>query len=168
LELFRITRTRKGSLMSSLLNEAKEMAKRWIDEQTSLFDLLTTLPEHVFEDDLVGLKAPSSSTKLAKKSAKKIAKKSSKSVSKVKPVKKNKGGRVRKTVGDLTPEKREEIMSRLGNLPAGTPEYNTLRDTICRDLSLSRRQVSNTLNGIRMFKAGKSNIHKAWAATKKK
>jgi len=151
--------------MMSLLETARRMAKSWFGnwvERASLADLTSTLPIEVFE----GAKEKPEIQTSQKKSAALVSHRPKKAT-KRKP-QAHKSGKIRKTLGNLTTEKRQEIMKRVGDLSTRVPEYKVLRDRICRDLSLNRRQVTQYICGVRMVKNGTSNVAKARAGRKKK
>jgi len=152
--------------MASLLEVARRMAKSWFGnwvEKASLADLTSTLPIEVFEGSAKERPEIQTSQKKSETSA---------SVHPNHPRKRkpqvHKSGKIRKTLGNLTDEKRQEIMKRVGDLSTNTPEYSALRDRICRDLSLNRRQVTHYICGVRMVQNGTSHVAKARAGRKKK
>ncbi len=144
--------------MSSLINLIRKAAVDYVSK-ADVSELLMMLPKSVIEGE-----APAPKRKLRKKELLKMHAISFEEASGAVPGKKKRRGRIPKKPGSFTNLKREEILKRVGSLPLKTSEYNSVRDEICRDLALNRRQVSKFIDETRKVTSGTSNIHKARAA----
>ncbi len=138
----------------NLMKEVRKRAHEWVDS-LSMAELFMMVPDAVFEG--------STPTKTKRVVAKPAVAKTARKITVVggAPLRNGRGGRIRKKAGNLTPEKRQVILERFGDTPKGTKEFEDIRNALCRELSLSRLQVSSFM---RMSRVNKdelaANVHK--------
>ena len=151
-----------------LLAIAKKMAHDWIDQVKTVEELTFCLPTGVFEPQAP--KGPDLNLlreAIAQEPGTPIVEAVSEPVAPAKQ-KKKRDGQVRKSAGEFTDAKREVIREKVGNLDLKSAMYAKIREGLCKELGLNRRQVTMYLSGIRKVKSGHSSIALARAAKTQK
>lgn len=145
--------------MGPMLKLARSLAHDWVDQQ-DVQTLMMSLPTEVFEEEESRVKRAA-----ARRGAPMIAVSHPEAV-KTAPAapKKKRRGRIPMKPGSFTEAKKLEVLQRVGKMPIKTKEYNKLRDEICRDLQINRRQLTMYVEAMRKVNAGTSHIHLARAA----
>lgn len=125
---------RKGN-MNSVLEVIRGAAMNWI-KAASLEELVMTLPAKAFDAPLA---------EASEKPKRPARKKASKPAETPAPKKIGAGRIPKRPQRSLKPTDKEAIIARLGSINPESKEYIQGRDAICRELGLTRRQVSSFL-----------------------
>lgn len=122
--------------MSSLIEMIRRAATEWVSK-ASLDELVMVLPKAVFES----APAPQSAAVDKKTRPEKTRTK----ISRGNTARERRKLRVPKQAGSFSQAAGQAILEKMGGLKFRTPEYNKMRDEICKEFRINRRQVAGYL-----------------------